>query len=56
MKLVSKYTRAGNNGKVIICPLCNTEATVFHFSWCALTCQDCKSNVDKYSWKLAEVV
>ena len=22
---VNRYTRAGNNGKVIICPLCNTE-------------------------------
>ena len=49
-KNVNKYTRAGNNGKVIICPQCNTEATVYHFSWCALTCQSCRANVNKEDW------
>ena len=53
---VNKYTRAGNNGKEIICPLCDNKHTVFHFSWSALTCQDCDNSIDKYSWKLAEVV
>ena len=53
---ITRYTRAGNNGKVIICPLCDNKHTVFHFSWSALTCQDCDNSVDKYSWKLAEVV
>ena len=50
---VTRYTRAGNNGKVIICPECNNEARVFHFSWSALGCQHCKYIVDKYDWKLA---
>jgi len=50
---VNRYTRAGNNGKVIICPECNNEARVFHFSWSALGCQHCKYIVDKYDWKLA---
>ena len=49
-----RYTRAGNNGKVIICPECNNEARVFHFSWSALGCQDCKYIVDKYDWILAD--
>ena len=53
---VNKYTRAGNNGKEIICPECNNKQRVFHFSWCALGCQHCHYIVDKYSWKLAEVV
>ena len=50
---VTRYTRASNNGKVIICPECNNEARVFHFSWSALGCQHCKYIVDKYDWKLA---
>ena len=50
---ITRYTRAGNNGKVIICPECNNEARVFHFSWSALGCQHCKYIVDKYDWKLA---
>ena len=50
---VDRYTRAGNNGKVIICPECNNEHRVFHFSWSALGCQHCKYIVDKYDWKLA---
>ena len=52
---VDRYTRAGNNGKVIICPECNNEHRVFHFSWSALGCPDCHYIVDKYDWKLAEV-
>ena len=51
---VDRYTRAGNNGKVIICPECNNEARVFHFSWSALGCQDCNAMVDKYDWILAD--
>ena len=50
---ITRYTRAGNNGKVIICPECNNKARVFHFSWSALGCQHCKYIVDKYDWKLA---
>ena len=50
---VTRYTRAGNNGKVIICPECNNEARVFHFSWSALGCQHCHYIVDKYDWTIA---
>ncbi len=50
---VTRYTRAGNNGKVIICPECNNKHRVFHFSWSALGCQHCHYIVDKYDWKLA---
>ena len=49
---VTRYTRASNNGKVIICPECNNEARVFHFSWSALGCQHCNYIVDKYDWKI----
>ena len=50
---VNRYTRAGNNGKVIICPECNNKHRVFHFSWSALGCPDCRYIVDKYDWKVA---
>ena len=50
---VDKYTRASKtHGKTIVCPECNKVATVFHFSWSALGCQNCGSMVDKYEWKL----
>ena len=51
-QFVNRYTRAGVNGKVIICPQCNTEATVYHFSWCALTCQSCGESINKTDYLL----
>ncbi len=52
MTYVNRFTRAGYNGKVIICPQCNNEATVFHFAWSALSCTHCGSSVNKTSWRL----
>ena len=52
MTTVTKYTRATRNGKTIVCPECNQVATVFHFSWSALSCQHCDTMIDKYDWKL----
>ena len=49
---VNKYTRVGNDGKVIICPECDNKATVFHFSWSALVCQHCKQTINKSNWSL----
>ena len=50
---VGKYTRASKiHGKTIVCPHCNKVATVFHFSWSALSCQHCDTMIDKYDWKL----
>ena len=50
---VGKYTRASKtHGKTIVCPQCNKVATVFHFSWSALSCQHCDTMIDKYDWKL----
>ena len=51
---VNKYTRAGVNGKQIVCPLCNNEARVFHFSWSALTCQCCRQSINKSEWDVVE--
>ena len=29
---------------------CNKVTTVYHFSWSALSCQQCGSMVNKYDW------
>jgi|TARA_R110001592_G_scaffold324556_2_gene604209 ribosomal protein S27E len=49
-KYVDKNTRAGAVGKQIICPLCFKWTTVYHFSWSAIACGVCHSNVEKQAW------
>ena len=51
--LVSKYTRAGRNGREIVCPNCNDKHKVSHFSWTALTCMDCGKDINKEEWTVA---
>ena len=51
-KKVDRYTRAGQLGKFIVCPHCNQGKTVFHFSWSALSCQECGVMVEKNQWRL----
>jgi len=33
MKKVDRYTRAGNDGKLIQCPECGEQSRVYHFAW-----------------------
>jgi len=47
---VNKNTRAGKDGKKIICPQCDKSATVYHFSWSALECNGCHSDIEKNAW------
>ena len=47
---VNRYTRAGKNGRDILCPECREWGTVYHFSWSALVCQSCKETVNKEDW------
>ena len=49
-KLVTKHTRAGKNGKDIMCPVCGHVVRVHHFAWSALQCSNCKTMVDKYDY------
>ncbi len=51
-KHVNKHTRAGNNGKTIVCPQCCNVSKVYHFSWSALTCQSCDKSINKEDWLL----
>jgi ribosomal protein S27E len=52
MTKVSNHTRAGSSGKSIYCPVCSTEATVFHFAWSALTCEGCGESINKQDYFL----
>ena len=52
MKKVNKHTRASKNGKLIYCCECNKPTKVFHFSWSAITCNECDTVVNKYDWLL----
>ena len=47
---VDRYTRAGKNGKVIICPVCGEPELVHHFSWASMKCPSCDTNSDKNDW------
>ena len=49
---VTKHTRASKKGKQIVCPKCNSVATVYHFAWSALGCQTCNQMIDKYDWEV----
>ena len=43
---VNKGTRAGPDGKMIMCP-CGAEHRVFNFAWSATMCPGCKQMVQK---------
>ena len=47
---VTKYTRAGKNGKNIKCPRCGAVHRVYHFAWSGATCPKCTMFVTKYEW------
>ena len=52
---VTRYTRAGKNGRAIVCPECDNIRTVYHFNFSGLTCPQCKQSVDKYRWKVRTI-
>ena len=47
---VTGRSRAGKNGKNIMCPVCEHVHRIHHFSWTSLTCISCKSDVQKGEW------
>lgn len=49
-KPITRYTRAGRNGKDIVCP-CGHVSHVYHFCWVASTCSGCNQMIDKYDYK-----
>ena len=51
---VTTRTRAPRMGRQIVCPECNTTATVYHFAWSGLQCQHCEQMIDKYDWDVKQ--
>lgn len=48
---VNRYTRSPEHGRGIKCSLCNIgHARMFHFSWSAIMCPNCKEYVPKNMW------
>jgi len=50
MKKVNRYTKAGYNGRILFCPNCKEEATVYHFAWWGMSCEKCKNMFQKSDW------
>ena len=41
-------------GAKIQCPKCQGIGRVYHLSWSAITCQNCREMIDKYDWLIAK--
>ena len=52
---VTKYTRAGKNGKQIVCPEFGSIRRIYHFNFSGLVCPQCKQSVAKYDWKVRTI-
>jgi len=50
---VTKATRAGADGELILSPCCQGQRVVYHFAWDAITCPTCRGEVQKHSWLIA---
>ena len=53
MTAVTRHTRAGATGRAILSPCCLARRVVYHFSWSAIVCPDCRGEVEKRDWLLA---
>jgi hypothetical protein len=51
IKKLNRHTRAGLNGKRIVCK-CNAPIRVFHFFWTAIRCVDCGQDIQKEDWTI----
>lgn len=47
---VTNKTRAGKNGKEIICPKCKKSSKVYNFTWDEIVCLNCGKDVKKKDW------
>jgi len=53
-KPVTKHTRAKRAGTLLLCPKCKETFKIYHFSWTALVCLNCRASFNKYDWRLAD--
>jgi len=48
---ITRYSRCKRySGAVIKCPECHSLGQIYHLSWSALQCQNCKKMIDKFDW------
>jgi hypothetical protein len=48
---ITRYSRCKRySGAVIKCPKCNSLGQIYHLSWSALQCQNCKNMINKFNW------
>jgi ribosomal protein S27E len=55
MKPVDKHARAPKDGRPIVCPHCDKATRVYHFAWCAITCNGCGQLVNKEDFSTGKV-
>lgn len=48
-KPVNKHTRAGKDGKVVICPKCNGALRLYYFAFSSIACLHCGEVIEKYN-------
>ena len=53
-KPITPRVRAGKWGKHIMCPNCKSVSKVYHFSWSAISCQHCHTDIDKLHWSVEQ--
>ena len=53
MNKVTRYTRAGADGRAIQSSCCHGRVVVFHLAWSALLCPECHGEVEKTDWVAA---
>jgi len=49
---MTRYKRAGKEGKILQCPKCFNQLRVYHLKWISLECTKCKRMIDKYKYKI----
>jgi len=50
---MTRYSRCKRySGALIKCPECQNIDKIFHLSWSALMCRNCKGMIDKYDWSI----
>ena len=48
---ITRYSRCKRySGAKVKCTECNAVATIYHLSWAALGCHNCKRMIDKFNW------
>jgi len=48
---IGRHTRAGKDGALIVCPVCEGQTRVYHFAWDGIVCHHCDNAIDKVQWK-----